>query len=63
MKNILHQIARSKFLFVGLFIGLTSAVGVKMVTNPSGNRVPVWIFFLPPILAYIFFKLWKKNKR
>lgn len=61
MKNILHQIAKSKFLFIGLFIGLTSAMGVKMVMNPSGQSVPIWIFFLPPILAYIFFKLWKKK--
>jgi hypothetical protein len=61
MKNILNQLAKSKFLFIGLFIGLTSAMGVKMVMNPTGHRVPVWIFFLPPILAYVLFKLWKKK--
>ena len=57
MKNILHQIGKSKFLIIGLFIGLTSAMGVKMVMNPSGHSFPVWIFFLPPILAFILFRL------
>ncbi|MBZ9634307.1 hypothetical protein [Clostridium sp. FP1] len=62
MKNFLNQIGKSKFLFVGLFIGLTSAIGVKMVMDPSVHRVPVWLFFLPPVAAYILFKLSKKNK-
>jgi len=61
MKNFLNKITKSKFLFIGLFIGITSAIGVKMVMDPSGHRVPAWLFFFPPIAAYIFFKFFKKN--
>ncbi|MBZ9686502.1 hypothetical protein G9F72_009190 [Clostridium estertheticum] len=63
MKNILNKLGKSKFLILGLFIGVTSAMGVKMVMNTSGPRVPVWMFFLPPIIAYVFLKIFKKNKR
>ena len=60
---MLHRLAKSKFLFIGLFIGLTSAMGVKMVMNPTGPRVPVWIFFLPPILPLYFLNFGKRSKR
>jgi len=61
MREMLHRIMRSKFIFIGLFIGLTSAMGVKMVMNTSGPRVPVWVFFVPPILAFAVFKFGKKK--
>lgn len=65
MKNFLNKIGRYKFLFIGLFIGLTSARVVNMVMNPSTpskDGLSIWVFILPPIIAFILYRLLKKNK-
>jgi len=61
MKNFLNQIGKSKFLFIGLIIGLISSMGVTMIMNPSNHKVPVWMFIFTPIIAFIFLKFWRKK--
>jgi len=63
MKDIFNRLGKFKFLFVGLFIGLTSARIVNMFMNPSAKNIPIWIFILPPILVFIFYKFLKRNRR
>jgi hypothetical protein len=62
MKNVLNQIFKSKFLFIGLIIGLISSMGVKMIINPGNHRVPLWMFILTPIIGFLYFKFFPKKK-
>lgn len=62
MKNLFNKIGKSKFLFIGLIIGLISSMGVKMIMNPSKNGIPIWMFIFTPIIGFIFFKFWGKSK-
>ena len=61
MRKFLNQIGKSRFLFIGIIIGLISSMGVRMIMNPSNNKVPVWMFIITPIIAFMFFKFWRKK--
>lgn len=65
---MIKQILRSKFLFLGLLIGFVSVSIANIVTSKSAiwahNRLPWWMFILPPIALYVGYKafLYKGKK-
>lgn len=54
------QILKSKFLIFGLMIGFVSVSIAKIITSSSKmwahNRLPGWMFILPPIAFYAVYK-------
>ncbi len=57
---MIKQILKSKFLVFGLMIGFVSVNLVNMLTSTSSiwahNRLPWWMFVLPPIALYLGYK-------
>lgn len=57
---MIKQILRSKFLFLGLLIGFVSVSVANIITSKSAiwahNRLPWWMFVLPPIALYAGYK-------
>lgn len=57
---MIKQILKSKFLFFGLMIGFVSVSLANILTSKSAiwahNRLPGWMFILPPIAFYSIYK-------
>lgn len=57
---MIKEILKSKFLVFGLMIGFVSVSIAKILTSPSKilahNRLPWWMFILPPIAFYAVYK-------
>lgn len=57
---MIKQILKSKFLVFGLMIGFVSVSIANILTSKSSifahNRLPGWMFFLPPIAFYAVYK-------
>jgi hypothetical protein len=57
---MIKQILKSKFLIFGLLIGFVSVSIANMLTSKSNllahNRLPGWMFFLPPIAFFALYK-------
>lgn len=55
-----RNILKSKFLVYGLVIGFISVNAARMFTSKNQiwahNRLPVWMFILPPIAFYAVYK-------
>ncbi|MFL0248308.1 hypothetical protein [Candidatus Clostridium stratigraminis] len=57
---MIKQILKSRFLVFGLLIGFVSVSIANIITSKSAiwahNRLPWWMFILPPIALYVGYK-------